>query len=137
MTAGEILDTRRQDCIDGRSSECAVCTPGGDMGDLVMKLTAVEQTTGKEFGGREAQDILEKYLKHRHGAFYMHSDHHALEHLCKDLGVGREEAQALLENPRDSKEALLAALSNSDNMGCGHLKLMASKPACIPASGPH
>src|SRR5262245_28711551 len=46
VPAGEIEE---RDCIDGRRSAPSVCTPGGDIGDQVMKLAAQESLTGKSF----------------------------------------------------------------------------------------
>ena len=144
VTATEMLENHRLDCIDGRCTDCVAGTPGGDMGDLLLKLTAVEKVTGKKLDPHDAQGILERYLEHREGGFYMHTDSHALENLAKAMNMEPERnahwknsIESLLHHPgSQNEEALLTALTEEKNIGCGHLRLMLGNANKYPGSQP-
>jgi hypothetical protein len=124
--AGEILHHKRWECVDGRCKECIVGTPGGDMGDLFLKLTAVEQVSGKLFSHDELKEIFVKAMKGKKQKFYMHADTHLVHHLAEHFHMSEEEMHSsLLKNPRAKKEKLLDELLKTENIACGHLKLIA------------
>ena len=60
-------------CIDGRHRECALGTPGGDAGELVLLLSALEATAGIELSAEQVGEALLDYTDSL-GQFYLHSD---------------------------------------------------------------
>lgn len=137
VPASQILMDRHEACVDGRSDIGIIGTPGGNAGELLLLLAAIEATGGTPFTDREIQAVFERYLK-TFGDFYMHSDLHALEELPEaiqaQVATDPEQRTAaawtayLTEpDPRLHGE-LLDRLSQPQTTGCGHLKLMLNDP---------
>ncbi len=130
----QVIAEEEEDCIDGRSRRKAVCTPGGNIGDTALELTAVEQEGDVRFTDAQLRMILQRLLAQRQGNYYMHSDHHGLEHLAHDLHVDTAEAERLLRDPGKRRNEVMSAVRDPRNMGCGHLKLMAERPGNYPGA---
>lgn len=137
VPASDLLADRHEACVDGRSDLGVIGTPGGNAGELLLLLAAVEDAGGEPFTEDEVQPIFDRYLK-TFGRFYMHSDLGALEKLPEALQaqVAADPAQRtaaawtrFLTTPPTSLHAeLLDLLSQPENTGCGHLKLMMQDP---------
>ncbi|TSC58789.1 MAG: hypothetical protein Greene041619_335 [Candidatus Peregrinibacteria bacterium Greene0416_19] len=113
-------------CIDGRNCSCSACTPGGDIGDIVLKVATHEQLSGRNTA-RSAGEILDGMIRNGKRVIYMHTDIHAMERVAKRMGLSVTEVKYLTENPGGRQEELLTILTENANIGCAHLRFMASK----------
>lgn len=127
----------KRSCVDGRDDKGVIGTPGGDAGELILALSAVEAVRGEPLTDEEVDRVFCDHLD-TFGRFYMHSDMHAmntliLEGLRKDprvtphIGDVFEPAEwrAFHTNPPDAvRDALLEHLCEPQNMGCGHLRFV-------------
>jgi len=127
--------------IDGRSGSPHVGTPGGDAGELVLALAAIEQVSERELADEDVAPALAGYVA-SFGRFYMHSDAHALERLRTALEADPRFAEARADGalapgriesfvrrpPAALEDALLEQLVRSEHVGCGHLRTMLEHP---------
>lgn len=119
-------------CVDGRDVEYIVGTPGGDMGRLLTEIAVAEKMLERTFTEEEVSAIFERYVE-SFGRFYMHTDHHALEHIAEILNsehsdlfgdVNPHHMEELIRNATPEQQpVLLALLSDPALIGCGHLRL--------------
>lgn len=124
-------------CIDGRFEGCAIGAPGGDAGELVTVLTAVEQTAGVRFEADDVERIVARAVDEM-GRFYLHSDRAAVDQLEETLADDETtaraleragSAEALLRHPpSDFEEVLRPLIVEPRHVGCGHLKTMLAHP---------
>ncbi|MCA9624899.1 MAG: rhodanese-like domain-containing protein [Myxococcales bacterium] len=135
VRAASLLLQGSEACVDGREQGAVIGTPGGDAGELLLLLATYEKVTGQELD----QDAVRRFfLAHvsGFGRFYLHSDDHALDNLKDALtadprfaSVANLPTGALLEQPPvELRAALLEHLRQPANIGCGHLRLVASNP---------
>lgn len=120
-------------CIDGRFDNEVLGAPGGDAGELLVVLSALEERADAQLSDAEVERIIEHQME-RLGRFYLHSDRHALEQLEEALSEQPSMADALEEAgsidalvrrpPADLQDRLAELLVLADHVGCGHLKLM-------------
>jgi len=126
----------RFSCVDGRDERSVVGTPGGDAGEFLLMLAAVEQTTGNELDEASVQAALLANLD-SFGAFYLHTDQHAFDVLIEALKADSrltafvasletmEDWVAFLRSPSEgAQETLIEHMTNPAHLGCGHLRLM-------------
>lgn len=126
----------RLSCIDGRDERSVIGTPGGDGGEFLLILAAIEQATGKAVDEAAVTHGLLTRLD-TFGNFYMHTDLHAFEALQVALRADHrigpvvagfsqpEEWANFLRNPAEEvQEALLEYLADPAHVGCGHIRLM-------------
>ncbi len=132
MKAAALLLHGSESCVDGRDARRVVGTPGGDAGELLLALAALEHVRGTELGAEDIDALFDAYLD-AFGRFYMHTDEHAVAPLAQDpryapwiedVGMPR----FLRHPPRTLEPALLDDLSRSDHVGCGHLRLILEHP---------
>ncbi|MDQ3037000.1 MAG: hypothetical protein M3Y87_31695, partial [Myxococcota bacterium] len=127
-------------CIDGRDESPVVGTPGGDAGELVLALAALEQAAGRPIDLARVPAIFDEYVA-SFGRFYVHSDVHALSRLGERLRADprfaavhaqledRRAIEAMVRHPPVALEdALVAHLIAPDAVGCGHLRTMLEHP---------
>lgn len=127
-------------CVDGREDRAIIGTPGGDAGEFLLGLAAVEAITGREVDLADVP-LLVRAFADTFGGIYMHTDNHALNRLARSLGSDRrlneavsslrtiEDWENFLRHPRsDQRDALLEHLLQPDHIGCGHLKLALTQP---------
>lgn len=105
-----------ESCVDGRQEKGLIGTPGGNAGEFILFLATIEKC-GQEIDESQLDSILERYFE-KFGKFYIHTDKHALER----AEVSEDELKSPPSEKR--KEELLETLTDTVNMGCGHLKLM-------------
>ncbi len=77
-------------CLDGRSDNAVVATPGGDTGEFILALMVYEDLLegGKKLTQQNVDVILTQYLNMMpHARFYMCTDDKAIAHIEKDLSV--------------------------------------------------
>ena len=135
-----ILLHGRQACVDGRDDSSVVGTPGGDAGEFMLGLAAVERVLGRAL----TRAVVTKLLRRRldtFGRFYMHTDIGAGNRFIAALrsdsrltnAIGTtfealEWRQWLSEPPVEARPALLEHFCEPGHMGCGHLRLMLTNP---------
>jgi rhodanese-related sulfurtransferase len=127
-----------ESCVDGRNPEAVLGTPGGDAGEFLLALAAVEQVSGQQLSEAQVGALLDRYVE-AFGRFYMHTDTYALkalgEALTRDgrLSAWRaqieEDVGAFVRHPpRGAEQAVLEAISAAEHVGCGHIKLQLKHP---------
>ncbi|RKH50018.1 rhodanese-like domain-containing protein [Corallococcus llansteffanensis] len=136
-----LLTNGRRSCVDGRDEQGVIGTPGGDAGEFLLALASVERITGTTLDDRTVEELLLQELE-VFGRFYMHTDTHAWEKLVASMAGDRrlsnkplpslqDEAgwHTLLAHPApEARPALLEHLLEPAHLGCGHLKLMLTRP---------
>lgn len=140
ISAHELLGAGTQGCIDGRETSPVIGTPGGDAGELVLALAALEQVTGDDVDLDHVDAVFDAYSE-EFGRFYLHTDEHALEGLARRLGGDPRFAEVApsLHHPHVVEElvrrpppalraALLDHLTHPEGVGCGHLRLLLQNP---------
>lgn len=132
VKAAALLMQGTESCVDGRDRRPVVGTPGGDAGELLLALAALEAVRGEPIDDAEVARLLDAYLD-AFGRFYVHTDEHALEFLRHDPRFAEALADRGIEGllrhpPRALEPVLLEALTEPDHIGCGHLRLVLSHP---------
>jgi rhodanese-related sulfurtransferase len=123
-------------CIDGRDDRGIIGTPGGDAGQFLLGLAAIENTLGRRLDPGVIATLLERRIDTL-GGFYMHTDHHALQaatesmrhdprlaSVVDEFDEPGEWRQFFRRPPLALREAVLEHLCQASAIGCGHLRLM-------------
>jgi rhodanese-related sulfurtransferase len=123
-------------CIDGRDDRGVVGTPGGDAGQFLLALAAIETMLQRPLDSETIAALLERRIDVL-GGFYMHTDHHAMARAAEAMRSDPRLEQALAdhEDPHDFRQflrrppllvrdAVLEHLCQSSAIGCGHIRLM-------------
>ena len=124
----------RLSCVDGRDDAGVLGTPGGDAGELVLALSAVEKLTGRALSQEQVDALLRRRLDAL-GRFYLHTDVHAANNAITQMRADRRfdgpltgvfealEWRSFWANPPQAvREPLLEYGVSPPNVGCGHLK---------------
>ena len=128
--------TEHLSCIDGRHDNCVIAAPGGDMGEFVLLMTAVENVTGNTLSEEQIAAALDHIMRW-HLRFYMHTDEHGLRELSNDLSqdpafpdnLTKTQTLNLVMHPHfDQREPLCRHLLDPKHVGCGFLNLMLRQP---------
>ena len=127
-------------CVDGREGRAIIGTPGGDAGELMLGLAAVEQLTGAIVDAKNVSALTRAFAD-TFGGIYLHTDNHALNHLTRSLSADKRFAERvntlrtindwegfLKQPPRELQSALLEHLIQPSHIGCGHLRLALTNP---------
>jgi rhodanese-related sulfurtransferase len=127
-------------CVDGREDRAIIGTPGGDAGELMLGLAAVEQVAGTPVNEANVAAITRAFAD-TFGGIYLHTDNHALNRLARSLQADKRLADKarslktiddwesfLRRPPQQMQAALLEHLVQPDHVGCGHLKLALKNP---------
>lgn len=130
----------RQSCVDGRDETGVVGTPGGDSGELLLGLSAIEAVSGERLTPLQIRTLLGRRLGTL-GRFYLHTDVSAANGLIASIRGDRRLASAISgisetmqwrrffeRPPAHVREILLEHALVPAHVGCGHLRLMATKP---------
>lgn len=151
-TVARVLGDGTESCIDGRSDRPVLGTPGGDVGEIVVALGALERTVGPPIALDALDDLFDAY-EASFGKIYFHSDAQAMDALARALA--RDPAFAsvaeqiatpsglyrfVLAPPRAYRTRLLEELCKPEHVGCGHLRLALSNAEayrCSRSSGAH
>lgn len=135
IRAAELVGGEHESCIDGRADEPVVGTPGGDAGEILIALDVLEELRGEAISRSEIAGLLDRWYR-AFGPIYLHSDDHAMEalhaHLSSSLEGVPDDIYAfeawLLDVPAELQATVLQALGETEHIGCGHLKSIASTP---------
>ncbi|MCB9677600.1 MAG: hypothetical protein H6737_21010 [Alphaproteobacteria bacterium] len=121
----ELLASVPLSCIDGRAHRPVIGTPGGSIGELVVVLGAVESLGGTPWDPPRLDGLITALLR-QVGPLYMHTDAAAAVRLAHAAGLEasdwREALDLLLHPPADRANAVLDAVIDPANVGCGHLR---------------
>ena len=142
VTVASIVGSGEEQCIDGRSHEPVVGTPGGDAGELILALSALEHAAREEVSSDVLARALAAYVQ-GFGRFYLHTDQGALERLRLSVSADPRFAAArdsgaleastfdyfIRHPPAELERPLLEAMVLPEHIGCGHLRLMAQHPS--------
>lgn len=125
----------RLSCVDGRDETGVIGTPGGDSGEILLALAAVERVTGQKLSPLTVREVFARRLE-TFGRFYLHGDVKASNELIKAIRADRrfETAVAgisetlqwrrfLEDPPTHLRDALLDHMVMPAHVGCGHLRL--------------
>ncbi len=137
-TAAEILSGGEESCIDGRSTSPVLGTPGGDVGEIIAALGALEESSGATVALDRIDAMFDAYAG-VFGRVYFHTDAHALEHLGAamradprfagvPLGSAEQVRAFVLAPPGELRDAVSALVVEPENVGCGHLRLVLAGP---------
>ncbi|CAN5120728.1 hypothetical protein BH09MYX1_BH09MYX1_66690 [soil metagenome] len=136
-----LLVSGRLSCVDGRDDSGIVGTPGGDAGEFLLALAALERTSGVRVDDKTLRTLLLRRL-YAFGNFYLHSDINASNAL-----IGKLRADARFDEPLSRvsealewrhfmnapplaiRSALLEHMVEPDHIGCGHLRLSIQRAA--------
>ncbi|MDH5546259.1 MAG: hypothetical protein OEZ43_11760 [Gammaproteobacteria bacterium] len=140
-TIAEIENSGQISCIDGRHSHCVVGAPGGNIGEMILMLSATEKLGKFNFSSHQLEQLLANYAS-SFGRFYMHTDTHAVKRLLSRIekdpelqdwarsfnGNTRKFFDALILIDKEMSDKLLPFLLMPEHIGCGHLKLLIQQP---------
>lgn len=126
----ELFLMQHESCVDGRDDHGILGTPGGDTGELVLALAAVESVAKRPLLDRQVDGVVAAELQALN-EFYLHTDTHALQHLRDALAEDPKTATyaerlqgALPAPPPKIQDEVIEQLVKPHNVGCGHLKLI-------------
>jgi hypothetical protein len=110
-------------------------TPGGDSGELLLALAAVEQVTGHKLSLLAVRELFARRLE-TFGRFYLHGDVQASNELIGAIRSDRrfdavvagisesmQWRRFLNAPPAHVRDALLEHVVSPAHIGCGHLRL--------------
>ena len=135
MKFAALLLQGRLSCVDGRDDSGVVGTPGGDAGEFLLALAALERVTGVVLDENAVDVLLHRRLE-LFGRFYLHTDGIAGNNLVKRLRADRrfdgvladvhhthEWLRLITNPPREVRAWMLEILLENPNfIGCGHVR---------------
>ncbi len=124
-------------CVDGRDDHGVVGSPGGDAGEFVLALAAVEALTGRTIDDAAVERLLGGAFD-TFGRFYMHTDLGAINRFIAAMRADpalegalppRDAAPALWRRwnaapPAEFRGRIVEHLIRPEHTGCGHLRLI-------------
>lgn len=136
-----VLLRGKTSCVDGRDDHGVIGSPGGDAGEFLLCLSALEGLCGRPIDDNAVRALLRAWTD-AFGSFYMHTDVGAYRAFMASMGDDPRlrEAVARLDHPgawrrfmmappRELRAAVLEHLVAPAHVGCGHLRLILNNPA--------
>lgn len=128
-------------CVDGRDDHGVIGTPGGNAGEFLLALAAIERVTGTHFPVERLPQVLHSFID-TFGHFYVHSDTTAANtlirsmradprltpHLPPTTSTAQDWRQYMSLPPEAAHELILEHIAKPGHLGCGHLRLMLQNP---------
>jgi rhodanese-related sulfurtransferase len=140
IKAAAILLHGKRSCVDGRDDTGVIGTPGGDGGEIVLALAALEGHLGRALSVDEVRVLLMRAVD-AFGNVYMHTDVHASNELIKSMRADPRLTEAIgttyeamewrkwLSSPPDHvHDIVLEHMVQTAHVGCGHVRLMLQHP---------
>lgn len=138
MKLAALLINGRASCVDGRDDSGVIGTPGGDGGEMVLGLAAVERVLERPLDCATVDQLLTRRTD-TFGRFYVHTDIDTGNTLIKSMRADRR-LDAALANVRETmqwraflttppaalREVLLEHALKPEHIGCGHVKRLLS-----------
>ncbi len=129
-----------ESCIDGRAENPVLGAPGGDIGEILVGLSALERTAREPIELTHFDELFDAY-ESSFGKLYMHTDRHAMDRLAdamrRDARFAGVEvptepdalARFVLSPPGSLEPALLELLTRPEHVGCSHMRFALSEPS--------
>lgn len=127
-------------CVDGRDDSGVIGSPGGDAGEFLVGLRALETLLRRELNDAEVATLLAR-RNDAFGRFYMHTDLHAANATISALRADPRLTAAVKAVPDDQewraferkvpaalRPALLEHILEPAHIGCGHLRNELTNP---------
>ena len=140
MKIAALLVNGRLSCVDGRDDSGVMGTPGGDAGEFLLSLAALERVTGRSLDDKALHTLLLRRLD-AFGRFYFHTDVNASNTLIAAMRADRRFDEALAHvwgplewrrfmasPPERVRDPLIELMSVPAHLGCGHLRLALLNP---------
>lgn len=123
-------------CIDGRSNNPVLGTPGGDFGEFLMGLSEIEHTLDLRLSEAQVHHLLKGYLDFQSKPMYFHTDTEATLHLQRKLTNREGQAGVVvgldLNDPDEQyRKQLFTLLESAANHGCGFVKQALDDPESL------
>lgn len=127
-------------CVDGRDDSGVIGSPGGDAGEFLVGLRALETLIRRELTDAEVATLLAR-RNDAFGRFYMHTDLHAVHATIDALRADPRLAELVKTAPdvhawrrfertvpAALRPALLEHVLEPAHIGCGHLRNELTEP---------
>jgi hypothetical protein len=121
-------------CVDARSDDPVIGTPGGDLAELAMGLYVYHTLTNKVLNYTNVQALFRQFMdKHISSSrpFYFHTDDSRLKQVFTAVGTQLNKTVSILPHRTPQPAALnvwVSELVKSYAQGCGHIRLMIDSP---------
>jgi len=130
VTLGKVSDSSFM-CLDDRVTQPSLFTPGGDLGEFILALSSYLQERDPTGRMRPSQDVVDALLLK-----YLESipSTRPMVHCTDDRAIEHLEAEVPLENldltapPDHARASLLKKLTEVENHGDSHIRLLLKKP---------
>ncbi len=136
MKLSAMLLHGRLSCVDGRDDTGVIGTPGGDAGEFMLALSALERVSGRALNDVEVGKLLRRRLD-TFGRFYVHTDISAgnatvkafradprFDDALRAVSETHHWRRFLTSPPPALRPAMLdVMMSDPAHIGCGHLRL--------------
>jgi len=130
VTLGKVSETSLL-CMDDRVEKASIFTPGGDLGEFILGLSSYLQERDPTGSLRPTQQVVDALLMK-----YLETipSSRPMVHCTDDRAIQHLEAEAPLENldlrspPDHAKASLLKQLTEVENHGDSHIRLLLKKP---------
>ncbi len=123
-------------CVDARSDDPVIGTPGGDLAEFAMGLYVYNGLTNKVQSYNDVKALFQKFMdKHISASrpFYFHTDEGRLKQVFTAVGARLGKTVNILPHraPIVAAEfdAWVEELVKSYAQGCGHIRIMIDSPA--------
>jgi len=113
-------------CMDGRTNQPRLYTPGGDAGEFILALLVYEDISGTLLTQQTVEQYFRQYLDCMdQEEFVMCTDDQSLSHMQRELSIEGID----LENPQTRYEdQIRGVFTEPDNVGDMHLRMMLRYP---------
>jgi hypothetical protein len=141
MKLAALLVNGRISCVDGRDDSGIIGTPGGDGGEFLLALAALETISGRTLDRATIDRLLSRRVD-TFGRFYLHTDVRAVGALIGSMQGDRRLDRAiagiagplewrrfLAAPPEGIRDVLLEHVLQPAHVGCGHIKMMIERAA--------
>lgn len=125
----------RLSCVDGRDHVAVVGSPGGDAGELILALGALEGLTGEVLSPERISELLRRRVE-AFGRFAFHTDTNAGDRMIAAIRADPRTTAAVAgltdplsfraffaAPPEAIREPLSEIMGRPEHVGCGHLRL--------------
>ena len=122
-------------CVDARSDQPLIGTPGGDLAEFAMGLYTYHELTNKVQDYASVKALFRLFMNQHVSAsrpFYFHTDYSKLSLVFANVSARINDRVTVLPSrtpPQAELNVWLSELSQSYAQGCGHIRLMIEKPA--------
>ena len=123
-------------CVDARSDDPIIGTPGGDLAEFAMGLYVYHGLTNQVQNYDSVKLLFQQFMDKRISSsrpFYFHTDEGRLRQVFAAVGTALNQVITILPSRAPSTEqernAWLTELVKSYAQGCGHIRLMIDSPA--------